>query len=346
MLRTAGTYSPVILFPGRFQPPHKGHFEVVKQLLTKYPDGKIVISIDNREIDRDNLLDIDVRIGIFKSQFPNRVEVLTHNTKHHFSLTDYFKTIYSQVIKVNADIIIMGKDYPKEYEDFFTNKGIVVKKIESRYFNISSSFIRDNLNISIITNFGCRTNCWYCIWKEHRLKDVQLETDWDKLYKFIKANQHKGKLSVSGGGDCLFNFEKYREWWNKLFKICNELKIQVDVHSREKFYDMNFWQKINRCVASSDFLKDDIEYFKWLRQYSKLRITHVVTEFSTIELIKEYLDFCVKYDCQFTIKELVGYNDNGNYKLFKQQYPSLFALEAGDYNIYYMPDNSITHKFL
>ncbi len=201
-------------------------------------------------------------------------------------------------------------------------------------------------NISIITNFGCQTNCWYCIWKEHRLRDVQLETDWDRLYTFLNEHKHKGKVSVSGGGDCLFNYPIHESWWDKLFRICKKLNVIVDVHSREKFYNKEFWLKVNRCVASSDNLHDDIDYFNWLINYTKLRITHVVTSKSNESVVDEYLNYSYRTGCQFTIKQLVGHDDNGNYERFKQLYPMLFHLDTGDYNIYYMPDNTITDKFL
>ena len=201
-------------------------------------------------------------------------------------------------------------------------------------------------NISVITNFGCQTNCWYCIWKTHRLKDTQLETDWKKLYQFLKDNQSKGKVSVSGGGDCLYNYEKYESWWNKFFDICGQLNLYIDVHSREKFYNEAFWHKVNRCVLSSDILSDDIDYFKWLSQHTKMRIVHVVTQYSTDKLIEEYIEFCKSINCQFTIKELVGFDDMGKYKKYIKKYDGLFYLDSGDYNLYYMPDNTITDKFL
>ena len=51
----------------------------------------------------------------------------------------------------------------------------------------------DDRNISIITNFDCRSNCWYCIWKGHELQYANEPTDWDKLRKFLIDNQHKFK---------------------------------------------------------------------------------------------------------------------------------------------------------
>jgi len=153
-------------------------------------------------------------------------------------------------------------------------------------------------------------------------------------------------VSVSGGGDCLYNYNKYESWWSNFFAICNELNMKIDVHSREKFYNEDFWKNVNRCVLSSDVLSDDIEYFTWLSQHTKMRIVHVVTKNSTEQLIEDYIDFCKEINAQFTIRELVGFDDDGKYIKYKEKYDGLFYLDSGDYNLYYMPDNTITDKFL
>lgn len=204
-----------------------------------------------------------------------------------------------------------------------------------------------NKNISVITNFGCRSNCWYCIWKGHKLENVQLKTDWDKLANFLYEHRDKGKVSVSGGGDCLYKYDEHVGWWIKFFELTNELNMKVDVHTREKFTHQSFWKKhINRCVFSSDKLENDIDYLEYLSQLTKIRITHLVTADTTLKAIEEYLKFQDKIKCQFTIKQLIGYTDNGMYEKIRNKYPELFHLDAGDYNIYYMPDNTITDKFL
>lgn len=201
-------------------------------------------------------------------------------------------------------------------------------------------------NISIITNFGCRANCWYCIWKTHPLRDVQLETDWEKLRSFLVKYQDRGKVSVSGGGDCLYRYDQYVGWWKRLFEETSDLQMLVDVHTREKFTHQRFWRRINRCVFSSDNLSDDEEYLEYLARLTKLRITHVVTKNTTDKMIEEYLGFQERTGCQFTIKELVGHDDDGRYKEIRKKYPEIFYLDEGDYNIYYMPDNTIREKFL
>jgi hypothetical protein len=202
-------------------------------------------------------------------------------------------------------------------------------------------------NISIVTNFGCNANCWYCIWKGHRLENISEPTDWNKLSKFLEDNKAKGKVSISGGGDCLYKYDRYVGWWIKLFEITSNLNMLVDVHTREKFPHQSFWKKhVNRCVFSSDKLGDDVEYLRYLSKLCKIRITHLVTASTTDDMIDDYINFQKEIGCQFTLKELVGYDDNGLYNQIKTKYPKLFYLDSGDYNIYYMPDNSITTSFL
>ena len=201
-------------------------------------------------------------------------------------------------------------------------------------------------NISVITNFGCRAKCWYCIWKGHHLENVSFETDWTKLTAFLVDNEEKGKVSVSGGGDCLYKYAKYKPWWDRFLEITRVLNMQVDVHTRERFENDKFWRNINRCVFSSDKLLDDIIYLTYLVKHTKIRITHLVTADTTDGMIEQYLTFQDKHNCQFTIKELIGFDDKGRYKEIREKYPDIFHLDEGDYNIYYMPDNNITDTFL
>lgn len=201
-------------------------------------------------------------------------------------------------------------------------------------------------NISIITNFGCRSNCWYCIWKGHKLEHTQLDTDWDKLELFLTKHSCKGKVSVSGGGDCLYRYDVYHSWWSKFFDITNKLHMLVDVHSREEFKNEEFWRRINRCVFSSDRLHEDEHYLRWLMEFVKVRIVHVATKSTSDAVVDEYLNFQNDTGCQFTMKQLVGFDDEKRYEQLKLSHPDAFYLDAGDYNIYYMPDNSVSDKFI
>jgi len=77
-----------------------------------------------------------------------------------------------------------------------------------------------------------------------------------------------------------------------------------------------------------------------------VRITHVVTEKTTNRMIEQFLKFQDEIKCEFTIKELVGYSDKNRYKDLKIDFPEIYSLDKGDYNIYYMPDNSVSNNFL
>jgi hypothetical protein len=202
-------------------------------------------------------------------------------------------------------------------------------------------------NISIITNFGCRLNCWYCIWNHHKFKNVKKLTNWNKLFEFLYQYKEKGKVSISGGGDCLYDYDNNIEWWNKVFKVTEDIDMLIDVHTREKFYNEIFWKKINRCVFSVDIINDDIiNYLKYLSKLTKIRIVHVVTESTSIKMIKEFIKFQKEINCQFTLKELSEYDEGGNYNFLKIKYPDLYYLDKGDYNIYFMPDNEIYDCFI
>lgn len=207
------------------------------------------------------------------------------------------------------------------------------------------------MNISIITNFGCNKNCWYCIWKNHHLEKVKEKTDWNKLETFFQSyinilNPDFRKVSISGGGEPLYNYYVNVEWWDELFKLCRNYDIAIDIHTREKLYDELFWEKINKCVFSSDHLTQDKKFLDYVLKHTKLRISHVATELSSDKKIEEYINYKKNNNCQLTIKELSGFNDKGRYKEIRNKYSDqLYYLDDDDYNVYFMPNNTVKNVF-
>lgn len=208
-----------------------------------------------------------------------------------------------------------------------------------------------NKGISIITNFGCDNNCWYCIWRGHSLEKCNTDTDWKKLTDFLTKYKNKGKVSISGGGDPLCNFYGNIHWWRNLFLITKQLDIKVDVHTRTiKLHDDGFWRKINRVSFSIDkppsFELHTNLY--GLLSRTKVRLVHTVTKDTTIATIDSFLEFQSSTGCQITLKELAKHDDKGRYnelKSYLKDNPRLHFLDAGDYNLYYMPDNKVYDKF-
>ncbi len=208
-----------------------------------------------------------------------------------------------------------------------------------------------NKGISIITDFGCNNSCFYCVWKEHKLNgcDKGNHFDYAKLFDFLNENKHLGKVSISGGGDPLYNYFGNLNFWTWLIKICEELEIKIDIHTREQITKNRFWKThINRCSFSVDRLDEEIrEYLIYLSQLTKVRLVHVITKDSSDDLIEELIGFCDEYNCQLTLKELYGFNDGGRYNDLKNKYGNdLFFLDYGDYNLYYMPNNTISDRFI
>ena len=85
--------------------------------------------------------------------------------------------------------------------------------------------------LSIITNFGCHYTCPYCIVKNNNI-DVPVTTlaGLDNLKRAIIDNEIT-IVSVSGGGDPLFEYEKHKDWYERLFEILDGLNIPLEMHS-------------------------------------------------------------------------------------------------------------------
>ena len=161
----------------------------------------------------------------------------------------------------------------------------------------------ENRKISVITNFGCRAKCWYCIMKGHPLEHVNPQTDWKKLDEFLGKYESKGKVSLSGGGDCLYKFEDHIDWWKNFLDLVHKHNLLLDIHTREKFMEFGWLKKnINRVVFSSDHLDlvnenisksvTDREYITWLSHHVKVRVAHLVTANTSFGMIEDYINFC------------------------------------------------------
>lgn len=208
-----------------------------------------------------------------------------------------------------------------------------------------------NKNISIITNFGCTRNCNYCVWKNHSLKDCKEKTNWSELESFLYTFKENKKVSISGGGDPLYFFEIDKElrgslWYNKLFSITDRLKMLVDIHTRVEYYNHIFWKKVNRISFSIINLNSSITFIQWVKNYTKVRLVYVVESHTTDEYVQELINFCEENNIQLTFKQLYGQDDNGRYEQLKSKYKNIFFLDYNDYNLYYMPNNSVYDKFV
>jgi radical SAM superfamily enzyme YgiQ (UPF0313 family) len=210
--------------------------------------------------------------------------------------------------------------------------------------------------ISIITSFGCPFNCWYCIMKQHTLYNYDKPFDYNKLKEFLRINKDTSELSISGGGDPLNNFEKNMGfYYDFLFPTVKEIGMDkmegIDIHTRIPLFNKEFWKKINRCVFSIDFKNGEIvneKFLRWINdnKLSKLRLFHCLLPTTTDEDIERLINLSNDLNCQISVKQLHGFDDNGRFKDVTEKYPQIFKVYDKNYLIYYMPNNTITDTFL
>ena len=85
--------------------------------------------------------------------------------------------------------------------------------------------------MSVITNFGCHYSCPYCIVKNNNLQIPKSTVDGlNSLEKEIKKNQCNW-ISISGGGDPLWNYEEHEDWYNRFFTIAANLDMKTEMHT-------------------------------------------------------------------------------------------------------------------
>jgi organic radical activating enzyme len=164
---------------------------------------------------------------------------------------------------------------------------------------IQNPYGRDFLNRSIILNFsegkthGCRFNCNYCHWKDNPLTKQRLYPSDEAINEFLDG--FKGNcVTLSGGGDPLYNFKKNKNELVSLINKINERGFLVEIMTKEfenaiKFEQeklvskwsfssqtmnellLNVIERVNLCrvtcvydenTMDTQFLNDYISYYK------------------------------------------------------------------------------------
>lgn len=144
-------------------------------------------------------------------------------------------------------------------------------------------FKKKDKYLSIITNFGCHFSCPYCIVKNNGI-DVPKTTieslmELEDAVKQTKANI----ISISGGGDPLYNFHQNRNYYQLLFTMCRKMNIPLEMHtSYTECPGFPFW----RCRRVVYHLHD-LEQIRSIEKHQEeiIRVVFVVTEDFTPEKI-------------------------------------------------------------
>ena len=201
--------------------------------------------------------------------------------------------------------------------------------------------------LSIITNFGCHWKCPYCIVKNNYI-DVPATTlsSLDKL-KAAAEFEKAEAISVSGGGDPLFEYENHRKYYMRLFRICREMKLPLEMHT--SIIESEFpYEKCHRVVYH---LHDFDQLASIVRHRDEIvRVVFVVTKRFKPELIDEIANFVENSDAidelsfrQMVDKDYAVRHYCHDYLLEGHQ-KRWWYIQQADYNSYFV-NGTIYYRF-
>lgn len=194
--------------------------------------------------------------------------------------------------------------------------------------------------LSIITNFGCHWQCPYCIVRNN-LENELPKTTIESLDNFQeKINEIKPTIvSISGGGDPLFDFENHKDYYDKLFSILKKNNLPFELHT--SYINSSF--DFTKCVRVVYHLRDIQNLNKIKRQKNEIvRVVFVVTQ----DISKEdiiYISNFVKSSSEIDELSFRQMVDRGyvtkyyNHDFLKKGHEKdWFYIEQNDYNTYFV----------
>lgn len=208
--------------------------------------------------------------------------------------------------------------------------------------------------LSILTNFGCHFACSYCIYKKNGINIPTTKAfapnnfNWKALEEELK--KHRGELiSVSGGGDPLFNYGKgYNNeyFYDDLFALLDKYNCTLELHT--SILTENFpYHKCERVVfhlaMPTQISLINNRLFK-LPKY--VRVVYVVQSHYTeglIRLIKSYVDDENNAVNELSFRQMVSENGQVEHYchdfLKKRHKKDWYYIEQADYNEYFVNDH-------
>ena len=199
-------------------------------------------------------------------------------------------------------------------------------------------------NFSVVTNFGCAKQCFFCAFANHRLKQERQAIDWDYLDWCI--GKFTGpKVSISGGGDPLFELGKNLPTLERIVAICRNHGRQVDLHTNEDLLDklatiesFGFHQVVVSTHTISEVRREELTR---LLKFSRVRAV-VVYIGQNSDWVRQWIQF-YSFVPKLTVRECRGVVADFNRirQTLQSEFPQVRFLADGDYNYYFMPDNLV-----
>lgn len=202
--------------------------------------------------------------------------------------------------------------------------------------------------LSVITNFGCHYSCPYCIVKNNNLQIPQTTVDGlDRLEEEIKKNQCNW-VSLSGGGDPLWEIDKHKDWYEKFYRIAFYADVQKELHTSILNIEPVLWVLFDRIV----YHLHSFDQLKSIKRFGDeiVRVVFVVTENFTEDLINKIAVYCHNSDeiDELSFRQMVDdhYQETDYCKDYlKAGHKKLWwYIEQNDYNLYYC-ENKVYTKY-
>lgn len=206
--------------------------------------------------------------------------------------------------------------------------------------------------LSIITNFGCHYQCPYCVVKNNGIQVPK--TTREGLKGLGKAIKETGAntISISGGGDPLYDFPDNIEqayWYVDLFGTTKHYNIPLEMHTsymtEGTMFDMS---EFKRVVYHANSFYDMLRIHRVGNEI--VRVVYVVTEDFTEDMINQIAEYVKQSDDidELSFRQLIG--ENYEIKYYCHDYlkaghqKDWWYIEQSDYNTYYV-EGKIYHRY-
>lgn len=206
--------------------------------------------------------------------------------------------------------------------------------------------------LSIITNFGCHYRCPYCIVKKNNIHVPPTTLEGLSNLKQTIAALDATIVSVSGGGDPLFESDKHADWWERLFAILEESCPRPALEVHTSYLPGTFEKRIAEKSMRMVYHVHHMDELKQIRRLSHeiTRAVFVVQDWMTEQFLNEASDF-VKHSTQIdeiSFRQRVDASYNISHYLHdvlqlghKRKW---WYIQQCDYNVYYA-ENKIYSRY-
>lgn len=114
----------------------------------------------------------------------------------------------------------------------------------------------------------------------------------DMLKAAVQFEKAKA-VSVRGGGDPLFEYEKHRKYYQRLFRVCREMDIPIEVHTTHVESEFPY----KKCTYVVYHVHDFDQLAKVTRHgQERIRVVFTVDKSCTLDLIDKVATFHAESD--------------------------------------------------